>query len=202
MRLLIASGNEHKVAEISRLLAGTGWEVVSLRDFPDLELPPEDADSFAGNAEIKARAGAAATGLWTLADDSGLAVDYLGGAPGVHSARYAGEEKDDEANNRKLLAAMADCPRERRTARFICALVLVGPQGQVYRTEGRCEGRIGYEGRGEQGFGYDPLFWLEGLGERDVTMAELSMAEKNKLSHRAAALEAMLPHLLELAAQE
>lgn len=199
MKLLIASGNRHKVAEIGCLLADTSWEVVSLADFPELELPPEDADSFAGNAEIKARAGAAATGLWTLADDSGLAVDYLDGAPGVHSARYAGEDKDDEANNRKLLAAMADCPEADRGARFVCALVLVGPKGQVYRTEGRCEGRIGYAGRGEQGFGYDPLFWLAG---RDKTMAELDMAEKNSLSHRAAALAAMLPQLVALARQE
>lgn len=193
MQLLVASGNAHKVAEIAELLQGSGWQVCSLRDFPDLQLPPEDAPDFVGNAALKAQAGAAAAGLWTLADDSGLAVDYLQGAPGVHSARYAGEQKDDEANNRKLLAAMQECPAAERTARFVCALVLAGPDGRQFATEGRCEGRIAYTGRGDKGFGYDPLFLLGSEGER--TMAELDMDEKNQISHRAAALREMLPFL-------
>lgn len=196
MKLLVASGNKHKVAEIGVLLQDTAWEVCSLAEYPELELPPEDADSFAGNAHIKAAAGVAATGLWTLADDSGLAVDALGGAPGVYSARYAGEQKDDAANNAKLLAAMADVPVAERTARFVCALSLVGPDGTSYAAEGICEGSIIFEERGTMGFGYDPLFLLAD-GER--TMAELDMEAKNAVSHRAAALREMLPVLRRLA---
>lgn len=196
MKLLIASGNRHKVAEIAKLLQGTSWEVCSLADFPDVELPPEDAPDFAGNARIKAVAASKATGLWTLADDSGLAVDYLAGAPGVRSARYAGEQKDDNANNQKLLAAMRDCPQEQRTARFICALSLVSPTGEEFTAQGVCEGAIGYEERGKLGFGYDPLFIMpDGVH----TMAELDMAAKNQVSHRARALAALLPTLREIA---
>lgn len=198
MKLLIASGNRHKVAEIAELLKDTAWQVVSLADFSDIVLPPEDADTFAGNAHIKAAAAAVASGLWTLADDSGLAVDHLNGAPGVHSARYAGEQKDDAANNRKLLAAMQDCPQERRTARFVCALALISPTGEEYSAEGVCEGSIGYVGRGEQGFGYDPLFVM---ADGRHTMAELDMAAKNKVSHRAAALAQMLSVLRRLGAE-
>lgn len=196
MKLLVASGNAHKVAEIKELLRNTGWEVLSLKDFPDLQLPEETASDFVGNAALKAEAGFLATGLWTLADDSGLAVDYLQGAPGVYSARYAGEQKDDAANNRKLLAAMQDCPAAERTARFVCALVLAGPDGQHYEAEGRCEGTIGYEERGSQGFGYDPLFFVQAY--TDCTMAELDMEAKNRVSHRAAALAEMLPILQRL----
>ncbi len=196
MKLLIASGNRHKVAEIAKLLQGTSWEVCSLADFPEVELPPEDAPDFAGNARIKAVAASQATGLWTLADDSGLAVDHLNGAPGVRSARYAGEQKDDNANNQKLLAAMQDCPRDKRTARFICALSLVSPTGEEFTAQGVCEGTIGYAGRGELGFGYDPLFVMpDGVH----TMAELDMAAKNQVSHRARALAALLPTLREIA---
>lgn len=199
MRLLIASGNSHKVAEIAELLKDTPWQVESLADYPEVELPPEDADTFLGNAYIKAAAAAGATGLWTLADDSGLAVDYLAGAPGVYSARYAGEQKDDDANNAKLLAAMSDCPENERTARFMCALSLVAPDGREYHTEGRCEGTIGYVGRGDMGFGYDPLFVMAD-GVR--TMAELTMEEKNKVSHRAAALADMREILVRIAEGE
>lgn len=196
MKLLIASGNRHKVAEISELLSDTPWQVVSLADFPQIELPPEDADTFAGNAYIKACAAAAESGLWTLADDSGLAVDYLDGAPGVYSARYAGEQKDDAANNRKLLAAMGDCPTDRRTARFVCALSLVSPEGQEWRAEGLCEGTIGYEERGDMGFGYDPLFIM---ADGEHTMAELDMTAKNRVSHRARALREMHGILVKIA---
>ncbi len=199
MKLLIASGNRHKVAEIAKLLQRTSWEVCSLSDFPDVELPPEDAPDFAGNARIKAAYAAHVTGLWTLADDSGLAVDYLDGAPGVRSARYAGEQKDDNANNQKLLQALRDCPKDKRTARFICALSLVSPTGEEFTAQGVCEGTIGYAERGELGFGYDPLFIMaDGLH----TMAELDMAAKNQVSHRARALAALLPTLLEIAKGE
>ncbi len=200
MQLLVASGNEHKVAEIRELLRGSVWEVASLRDFPQLQMPEETAPDFVGNAALKAQAGVAATGLWTLADDSGLEVDYLHGAPGVYSARYAGEQKDDAANNRKLLAAMQNCPAGERGARFVCALVLAGPAGQRFEALGRCEGRIGYAERGSQGFGYDPLFFVQAYD--DKTMAELNMAEKNQISHRAAALAEMLPVLQRLAINE
>lgn len=196
MQLLIASGNRHKVAEIAEMLKDTPWQVVSLADFPELELPPEDADTFAGNAYIKAAAAAKATGLWTLADDSGLAVDFLDGAPGVYSARYAGEQKNDDANNQKLLAAMQDCPEDQRTARFICSLSLVAPDGRKYAAEGRCEGSIGYVECGNLGFGYDPLFVM---ADGKKTMAELTMEEKNLVSHRAAALSKMQKILVEIA---
>ncbi len=199
MKLLIASGNKHKVAEIKELLAGSSWQVCSLADYPQVELPPEDAPTFEGNAYIKAAAAAKATGLWTLADDSGLAVDYLQGEPGVRSARYAGEDKDDDANNRKLLAAMTDCPADERTARFVCALALVSPDGESFTANGTCEGRIGYEERGTMGFGYDPLFIME---DGTHTMAELDMAAKNEISHRAKALRQMLPVLLEIGNRE
>ncbi|HIU10953.1 MAG TPA: RdgB/HAM1 family non-canonical purine NTP pyrophosphatase [Candidatus Avidehalobacter gallistercoris] len=199
MKLLIASGNRHKVTEIAKLLQGTTWEVCSLADFPDVELPPEDAPDFAGNARIKAVAASKATGLWVLADDSGLAVDYLNGEPGVRSARYAGEQKDDNANNQKLLAAMQNCSREQRTARFICVLSLVSPTGEEFTAQGVCEGTIGYEERGEFGFGYDPLFVMS---DGVHTMAELDMAAKNQVSHRARALAALLPTLLKIAESE
>jgi ribonuclease PH/non-canonical purine NTP pyrophosphatase (RdgB/HAM1 family) len=188
-RLLVASGNEHKVAEIRELLRGSGWEVLSLHDVPKFAMSPEDAPTFEGNAQIKALDGANANLMWTLADDSGLMVDYLGGDPGVRSARYAGEQKDDAANNRKLLAAMQDCPADERSARFVCALALASPSGQVYHvSRGVCEGSIGYEERGDKGFGYDPLFIMAD-GKR--TMAELDMDAKNLVSHRAAALRDM-----------
>lgn len=199
MKLLIASGNRHKVAEISELLSDTPWQVVSLADFSNIELPPEDADTFVGNAYIKAAAAAKESGLWTLADDSGLAVDYLDGTPGVYSARYAGEQKDDDANNRKLLAAMSDCPRGERTARFVCALSLVAPDGRKWQAEGLCEGSIGYEERGNMGFGYDPLFIM---ADGEHTMAELDMAAKNAVSHRAIALRKMRGILVEIAESE
>lgn len=198
-KLLVASGNEHKVAEIRELLQGSGWEVFSLHDVPEFEMSPEDSPTFEGNAQIKAQDGANANLMWTLADDSGLMVDYLDGEPGVRSARYAGEQKDDSANNRKLLAAMQDCPTEQRTARFVCALALVSPSGELYHvSRGVCEGSIGYEERGNMGFGYDPLF-IMASGER--TMAELDMEAKNQVSHRAAALRDMLPVLQAIISQ-
>lgn len=199
MKLLVASGNKHKVAEIAVLLGGTAWEVCSLAEYPELELPPEDADTFAGNAHIKAAYAAKMTGLWTLADDSGLAVDALDGAPGVYSARFAGEQKDDAANNAKLLEALRDVPEAERTARFVCALALVSPEGQAFFTEGRCEGSIIFAERGTMGFGYDPLFLL---ADGSRTMAELDMEAKNEVSHRAEALRKMLPVLLDVLSEQ
>ncbi len=189
MKIVFASGNAHKVAEIAAMLTPHGFEVVRLALTVD-----EDAPTFAGNAEKKARAALAQTGLPSLADDSGLEVDALDGAPGVRSARYALDGSVaiagpvDAANNRKLLAALADVPDERRTARFRCALVFVDGEGTRLASDGSCEGAIGRVGRGDGGFGYDPLFVLEGDGR---TMAELTADEKNRVSHRARALGKM-----------
>jgi XTP/dITP diphosphohydrolase len=195
--LLVASSNRGKLREISDMLADTGWEIRSLADFPDAPaLPPEDAPDFFGNALIKAKAAMEATGLIALGDDSGLVVDYLNGEPGVRSARYAEPDHNDEKNNQKLLFNMKDCPAERRTARFVSAMALVLPDGRIYRSEGICEGSIGYTLKGSEGFGYDPLFIVTDMNK---TMAELSLAEKNQISHRRKALDQILKILLEIA---
>ena len=196
MKILLATGNGNKVKELQKMLdeqpQSKGWVVKSLRDFPDIVIPAEDAPDFLGNALIKARAAAKQTGLLTLADDSGLAVEALDGAPGVRSARYAGEDHDDAANNAKLLRAMAAVPAAKRTARFMCCIALVAPDGREDHAVGACEGRIALEPKGEDGFGYDPLFIVDGLNK---TMAELTMAEKNKISHRGKALKEILPKI-------
>ena len=190
-RIAFASGNRHKVAEIAALLEPRGWAVEPLPLTVD-----EDAPTFAGNADKKARAALAQSGLPSLADDSGLEVDALDGAPGVLSARYAGAGHDDAANNAKLLGALAGVPDDRRTARFRCALVLVDSDGVRLEAEGTCEGRIGRALRGAGGFGYDPLFLLadDAAGR---TMAELAPDEKNQVSHRAQALGKLAQALAE-----
>lgn len=180
--LVFATGNPGKVKELEALL-GAGWQVKTAKDFPHLPEVLEDADTFEGNAEKKARAFAEATGLTALADDSGLVVDALGGRPGVHSARYAPTESE---RIDKLLAELAQVPDERRTARFVCVLALVTPAG-VRFTRGACEGVIGHERRGANGFGYDPVFVLPS----GQTMAELSRDEKSAVSHRGHAFRAM-----------
>jgi XTP/dITP diphosphohydrolase len=190
VEILLATHNAGKVREIRRITADHGWRWRSLDDFPDVPEAVEDADTFVANARKKALHYAAATGLLTLADDSGLEVDCLGGAPGVHSARYAGQGHDYAANNRKLVAAVAEFPLEQRTARFRCAMVLVRPGEVLFETDGSVEGVIVDEARGSGGFGYDPHFLLPDLGR---TMAELEPDEKNALSHRGQALRAMLP---------
>jgi XTP/dITP diphosphohydrolase len=181
-RLCFASGNKHKIAEISAMLQPRGWQVEPLVLTVD-----EDADTFAGNAEKKARAALLQSDLPSLADDSGLEVDALDGAPGVKSARYAGEPSNDAANNAKLLAALDGVPDARRTARFRCALVFVDADGTRLVADGACEGRIGHAARGTGGFGYDPLFFVDGDAQ-GRTMAELAPDEKNRISHRARAL--------------
>ena len=200
--LVFATRNRGKLVELRELLPGCG--VLSIdeaaarigRAIPDVV---EDADTFAGNAAKKAREVSAATGLPALADDSGLEVDALGGAPGVYSARYAGVagHAADAANNNKLLAALAGVPRERRTARFRAALALAdvtGPLGdRVLAADGACEGIILDAPRGTGGFGYDPLFFAPELG---MTFAEAGVGPKSDLSHRARAMKAMRPQLL------
>lgn len=192
-KLLLATENLHKVREFQQLLSD--WQIYSLKDFPQLQLPPEDGETFQENALIKALAAAEQSGLPALADDSGLVVEALGGAPGVHSARFAGEEKDDAANNARLLQLMADIPPEERQAAFCCVVALAFPDGAFYTTQGRCQGQIARVPAGEGGFGYDCLFYLP---EEKRTMAQLSAKEKNALSHRGQAARGMAKRLEKL----
>ena len=186
--VVLATNNAHKVAEIATALDFPGWEFRTLRELGIESDPAEDADTFEGNARIKARAAHEASGgLAALADDSGLVVDALDGAPGVHSARYAGELCDDAANNAKLLAALGNVPDAERTARFASTLVFVDEDGSEIVAEGTVEGRIGHEGRGSEGFGYDPLFLPDVFGGAR-TLAEVDRDEKNAVSHRGNAL--------------
>lgn len=184
MQVLLATMNKGKVMELEGLLNDGKIEILSLSDLPDYQEVEESGSTFAENAFIKARAACAAGKMITLADDSGLEVDALAGAPGVFSARYAGEPKNDEHNIEKLLTDLEGVPEENRTARFRCALAIVCPDGQEYLTEGSVEGRILTVRIGTGGFGYDPVFYLPDLQK---TMAELSLDEKNCLSHRARA---------------
>lgn len=193
MRLLLATRNGGKLREVRGLLAGEGVEVLGLGDLPAAPEVVEDGATFLENARKKARALAGATELPVLADDSGLVVDALGGAPGVHSARYAGPDAADSDNNRKLLRELDGVPPERRTAAFVCAMVLLLPDRGEFVAEGRLEGRILAGPRGTGGFGYDPLFWVEAEG---CTLAEMELRAKNRLSHRGRALEALRPTLL------
>jgi XTP/dITP diphosphohydrolase len=194
MKLLVATGNPGKLKEIRRLLADSAVQVVGLDAYPELPEVVEDGDSFAANACKKAQQMAAATGCLTLADDSGLVVEALGGAPGVISARYAGEEGDDEANNRKLMQALRDVPDDRRQAAFHCVMALAEPGGRCRTFEGRISGMLLREPRGEGGFGYDPYFLVPEYGK---TTAELSLDIKNRISHRGQALRKVLPALKE-----
>ncbi len=195
MRILLATQNLGKVKELQELLTGEELEVISLADLEDWEEIEETGSTFAENAALKARVAAERTGLITIADDSGLEVDALNGAPGVNSARYAGTPKDDQKNNEKLLAELEGVAEEERTARFRCALVIALPSGEEYLTEGIVEGRILTEPRGREGFGYDPLFYLPDFGR---TMAQLNLSQKNKISHRAQAFRNAIPMLKDL----
>ena len=195
MKIILATQNQGKIRELQELLVDEGIEVLSLLDIPDWEDVEETGETFADNAALKARAAVRRTGLIALADDSGLEVDELEGAPGVYSARYAGEPKDDERNNDKLLQRLETTSEDKRTARFRCALVMATPFGKEYLTEGAIEGRITRERRGQDGFGYDPIFYLP---KYERTMAELTLVEKNKLSHRAQAFRKVIPILRDL----
>ncbi|MHB8073207.1 XTP/dITP diphosphatase [Desulfosporosinus fructosivorans] len=196
MKIILATQNQGKVRELRELLVDEEIEVLSLLDIPDWEDVEENGVTFAENAAIKAREAVRRTGLIALADDSGLEVDALDGAPGVYSARYAGEPKDDERNNDKLLHLLEMTPENKRTARFRCALVMATPYGEEYLTEGAVEGQILTQRRGSDGFGYDPLFYLPEFAR---TMAELTLTEKNTLSHRAQAFRKVIPILRTLA---
>jgi XTP/dITP diphosphohydrolase len=185
MKILVATRNQHKLDEIRDMLAFPGLELVSVDDFADLPEVDEDGDTFEANAAKKAVTLARASGCWSLADDSGLEVDALEGAPGIYSARYAGVDGDDDANNRKLLEAMTGVTN--RQARFRCALVLSSPEGVTQSVDGACEGLILHALVGEGGFGYDGLFAPIG---HDRSFGEFSADEKNQISHRRIALDA------------
>jgi XTP/dITP diphosphohydrolase len=190
--LVIATGNRHKVEEIADILAASALHLLCLADLPAVEEAVEDADSFAGNARKKAIHYALATGYPCLADDSGICVDALEGAPGIHSARYAGGAGDD-ANNRLLLDNLAGVPAESRGAEFRCALCLALPDGSIaVEVEGQVRGRLLDETRGTEGFGYDPLFVPEG---HRLSFGQLPPEIKRGISHRTAALRLLRPHL-------
>jgi XTP/dITP diphosphohydrolase len=197
-RIHLASRNSKKLEELQRILDEhlPGVHVVGLDGVPTYDDPVEDQPTFAGNALLKARAGAAATGLPTLADDSGLCVDALNGMPGVLSARWSGQPKSDERNNALLLAQLADVPDERRGAHFVCVIACVLPDGRELVVEGRMDGRVIRETRGAGGFGYDVLF--EAAEQPGRTTAELTVAEKDAISHRGRALRAVAPQLVTL----
>jgi XTP/dITP diphosphohydrolase len=187
--VVVASRNRHKVAEIAELWAGLPFALVGIDEVAAGTPLREDEPTFEGNALAKARQAAMATGLPALADDSGLEVDVLGGAPGVWSARYAGEPCDDHRNNDKLITALSGVPAERRTGRYRCVAAFVDPAARLeVARAGSCEGRLLEVPRGTGGFGYDPLFFIEALGQ---TMAEIDLRTKNGLSHRAAAFRAL-----------
>lgn len=186
--VILATNNAHKVSEISNALDFPGWQFKTLREAGIQSDPEEDADTFLGNARIKALAAHEASGgMAALADDSGLAVDALNGAPGVYSSRFAGEDATDEDNNDKLLADLSNVPDDKRTARFVCTLVFIDEDGTETTAHGTVEGRIGHAPQGDGGFGYDPLFWPD-VFDGACTLAEVPQARKNEVSHRGNAL--------------
>lgn len=190
-RIVLATNNPKKRVELERILDGLDVELVPMGDL-GLPSPVEDGDTFEDNALLKARAAATATGLPALADDSGLVVDALGGAPGVISSRWAGADGDDVANNAKLVRELADVPAEERSARFVAVAALVTPDGEEHTVRGTMEGRVRDVPTGDGGFGYDPYFVAAG---NDVSNAELTPSQKDAISHRGAAFRAIRPHV-------
>ena len=198
-RVILASHNVKKLRELQRILAAAvpGLDPEQVISSAGIALPDvvEDEVSFAGNALLKARSAAAATGLLAVADDSGLAVDVLGGSPGIFSARWSGRHGDDEANNDLLLAQLSDVPDQHRGARFVCAAALVAPDGTELVEHGEMTGTLLRERHGEGGFGYDPLFRPDG---QTRSAAELTPEEKDAISHRGTAFRAIAPHVARL----
>lgn len=187
-RIVFATGNAGKMKEIRLILGDLGCQVISMKEAeadPEIE---ENGTSFAENAEIKARAVWACTGDIVLADDSGLVVDYIGGEPGIYSARYMGEDTSYEVKNRNIIERLAEAKGEERSARFLCNIAAVLPDGSVVHTEAAMEGLIAREPSGNGGFGYDPILYIPEFGK---TSAELTIEQKNQISHRGKALEAM-----------
>jgi XTP/dITP diphosphohydrolase len=194
-RVVVATRNQGKVAELRRILAPYDVDLVDIDAFPDVPDVAETGDTFAANALLKAHAVAGATGLVAVADDSGLTVDALNGMPGIFSARWSGRHGDDAANLRLVLAQLADVPDERRGAAFVCAAAAAAPDGRELVVEGRLTGGLIRSPRGDNGFGYDPVFVPSG-GDR--TTAELSATAKDAISHRGQAFRALAPRLAEL----
>lgn len=193
-RIVFATGNAGKMKEIREILSDLELEVVSMKEI-GIDIPiEEDGTTFEENALIKARAVARQCGEIVLADDSGLEVDYLNGEPGIYSARYMGEETPYSIKNANIIGRLEGIPDEKRTARFVCAIAAVFPDGQEMVTSGEIEGRIDYEEKGKNGFGYDPIFYVPEFGR---TTAELSDEEKNSISHRGRALRRMKEKLRE-----
>jgi XTP/dITP diphosphohydrolase len=192
VRLLLATRNRNKVVEMQHALEGTDWQVVTLSDIADAPDVEEDGVTFEQNALKKARSAARVAKLWTLAEDSGLEIDALGGEPGVRSARYAGEGASDADRIGKVLDRLASVPSEKRTARFRCMMCVIDPAGSTHCFEGRCEGRIAPQARGSSGFGYDPVFVPDGY---DQTFAELGLGVKGRISHRARAMQQVIVFL-------
>ena len=187
-KIIFATGNEGKMKEIRMILSDLGYEICSMKEIGlDMEIE-ENGTTFEENAIIKARAISERTGEIVLADDSGLEVDYLNGEPGIYSARFLGEDTPYDVKNRYIIDQLADAKGDERSARFVCAIACVFPNGDVKTTRGTIEGLIGYEQKGSNGFGYDPIFYIP---EYDCTTAELSDEVKNEISHRGKALEAM-----------
>ena len=196
MKILVATTNPGKFAEITAML-GLDIEWLSLSDFPDIQEMKEDGKTFAENARKKALGYAKQTGLWTIADDSGLVVDALGGQPGVTSARFSGEKEKnrtllDHKNMRKVLTLLKDVPKEERTARFACSLCLACPEKILIETQGTLEGFIAEKELGSNGFGYDPIFFVPALNK---TVAQLTRQQKNAVSHRGQAVKKLKPLL-------
>lgn len=185
-RLLIATSNSGKFREFSGLMTDLVDQVLSLKDYPGMEFPPEDGATFLDNAIIKARHAAKITGVPAIADDSGLEVVALDGRPGVRSARYAGEDAGDDENNARLLQEMREIPPDKRGARFVCCLAFCMPEGDCVTFEGELKGEILQEPKGTGGFGYDPLFLVSG---HEKTLAEIDLDVKNSISHRALAFK-------------
>ena len=192
-KIIVATGNQNKMKEIREIIKRDDIEFVSLKDegLQDIEIV-EDGKTFEENAVIKAKTIADITKNIVIADDSGLEVDYLDKAPGVYSARYMGEDTPYTIKNNHIIELLKDAKGEERSARFVCAIACVMPDGETFTTRGTIEGRIGYEEKGENGFGYDPIFYLP---ERGCTTAELPPEQKNEISHRGRALKAMYKKL-------
>ena len=192
MRIVIATGNKDKVREINEILKGTEFDAVSMKEIGiDPEII-EDADSFEGNALIKARTVHELTKEYVMADDSGLCIDALNGAPGIYSARFCGEDSNYEEKFKKIFEMLKDVPEEKRTAQFVCAIAVVRPDGSSFTVRGECHGILHEKPMGEGGFGYDPIFYVPEFG---MTTAQMTKDQKNSISHRGKALRAMVDKL-------
>lgn len=200
MKLVVGTKNHGKIRELREFLAGLPIEILGLHEFPNIIEPEETGATFAENAALKARYYAQATGFLALSDDSGLEVAALNGAPGVYSARYAGENASDEERTLKLLDELNLIENESKLARFVCAITIADAKGAIiFETEGVCEGKIAQVPRGENGFGYDPIFIPDGF---EQTFGELSSTAKAEISHRARALKKIIAYLRDFTALE